>query len=203
MFANENSPARSIRSANEWGNGVMEEWSRGLCPNTPTLQYSNNPIQSYSPCRLLSISQRCKVERGDAARQDDGSSWFRPWVFFHDAHLRLVRHGKKRGDRLVVSIFVNPAQFSPPKTLLPIRATSSGTEAAGKGARRCSVSPFGTRDLSGGLPDSRGCGQAERAPVRRSSTRPLPGVATVVAKLFISFGPMWRSLARRTTSSCS
>jgi pantoate--beta-alanine ligase len=33
--------------------------------------------------------------------------------FLHDAHLRLVRDGKKRGDRVVVSIFVNPAQFSP------------------------------------------------------------------------------------------
>ena len=33
--------------------------------------------------------------------------------FLHNAHLRLVRDGKKRGDRVVVSIFVNPAQFSP------------------------------------------------------------------------------------------
>jgi pantoate--beta-alanine ligase len=33
--------------------------------------------------------------------------------FLHDAHLSLVRYGEKRGDRLVVSIFVNPAQFSP------------------------------------------------------------------------------------------
>ena len=33
--------------------------------------------------------------------------------FLHDAHLCLVREGKKRGDRVVVSIFVNPAQFSP------------------------------------------------------------------------------------------
>ena len=32
---------------------------------------------------------------------------------FHDGHLSLVREGKKRGDRLVVSIFVNPAQFGP------------------------------------------------------------------------------------------
>jgi pantoate--beta-alanine ligase len=33
--------------------------------------------------------------------------------FLHEGHLQLVRDGKKRGDRLVVSIFVNPAQFAP------------------------------------------------------------------------------------------
>jgi pantoate--beta-alanine ligase len=31
----------------------------------------------------------------------------------HEGHLSLVRDGKNRGDRLVVSIFVNPAQFAP------------------------------------------------------------------------------------------
>ena len=33
--------------------------------------------------------------------------------FLHEAHLRLVRDGKQRGDRVVVSIFVNPKQFTP------------------------------------------------------------------------------------------
>lgn len=33
--------------------------------------------------------------------------------FLHEGHLALVRDGRKRGDRLVVSIFVNPAQFAP------------------------------------------------------------------------------------------
>jgi pantoate--beta-alanine ligase len=33
--------------------------------------------------------------------------------FLHEGHLCLVRDGKRRGDRLVVSIFVNPAQFAP------------------------------------------------------------------------------------------
>ncbi|MBI2181324.1 MAG: pantoate--beta-alanine ligase [Deltaproteobacteria bacterium] len=31
----------------------------------------------------------------------------------HEGHLSLVRDGKVRGDRVVVSLFVNPAQFAP------------------------------------------------------------------------------------------
>jgi pantoate--beta-alanine ligase len=33
--------------------------------------------------------------------------------FLHEGHLALVRDGRKRGSRLVVSIFVNPTQFAP------------------------------------------------------------------------------------------
>jgi pantoate--beta-alanine ligase len=37
--------------------------------------------------------------------------------FFHPGHLSLMEYGKTIGDRLVVSLFVNPAQFGPQEDL--------------------------------------------------------------------------------------
>ena len=37
--------------------------------------------------------------------------------YFHDGHLSLMRYGRQHGDRLVVSLFVNPTQFGPSEDL--------------------------------------------------------------------------------------
>ncbi|MGH7830016.1 MAG: pantoate--beta-alanine ligase [Candidatus Binatia bacterium] len=50
----------------------------------------------------------------DAKRREGRSVVLVPTMgFLHEGHLELIRDGRKRGDELVVSIFVNPTQFAP------------------------------------------------------------------------------------------
>ena len=60
----------------------------------------------------------------------------------HEGHLTLVQLAKARCRRAVVSIFVNPAQFAPPRTSSAIRATRPATSPS---SRASAATSFGRR----------------------------------------------------------
>ena len=56
--------------------------------------------------------------RSDELRRQRKTIVFVPTMgFLHEGHLSLIRKGQKYGDDVVVSIFVNPAQFGPGEDL--------------------------------------------------------------------------------------
>jgi len=61
-------------------------------------------IRSAEEMQKLSEMERCRDRR---------IAFVPTMGYFHEGHLNLMRIGRKRGDCLIVSIYVNPAQFAP------------------------------------------------------------------------------------------
>ena len=109
---------------------------------------------------------------------------------FHEAHLNLMGEGRRRADRLVVSLFVNPTQFGPgedyeayPRNL---EADLKATEDIGldvlyhPSAEEMYPEGYASYVEVEGLTDTL-CGPSRPGHFR--------GVATVVAKLFTAVKP--------------
>src|SRR5256885_8680283 len=110
----------------------------------------------------------------------------------HEGHLALVRLARRRADRVVVSIFVNPAQFAPAEDFSTYPRTFAADVAALAEEKADTVwapaniavmypERFATRIVPEG-PAVAGLEDAFRPDFFR-------GVATVVAKLFIQAAP--------------
>jgi pantoate--beta-alanine ligase len=113
--------------------------------------------------------------------------------YFHDGHLSLIRRARSQCDVLVVSLFVNPAQFAPGEDLetYPRDEARDAELAAAEGVDLMFAPPveevypdgFDTRVTVGGLTET-----LEGAPDQRGEEH-FAGVTTVVTKLFNMAGP--------------
>jgi pantoate--beta-alanine ligase len=61
-------------------------------------------IQSMREMQAVAESERCRGRR---------IAFVPTMGYFHEGHLNLMRVGRKKGDCLAISIYVNPAQFAP------------------------------------------------------------------------------------------
>lgn len=71
-------------------------------------------------CERMEIIKTVKEmqERAESLRRAGKTISFVPTMgYFHEGHLNLMREGRKRGDFLAVSIYVNPTQFGPNEDL--------------------------------------------------------------------------------------
>lgn len=105
--------------------------------------------------------------------------------FLHEGHASLLREGRKRGDVLVLSIFVNPIQFGPTEDLERYPRDMEGDCAI---ARDCGVdsvfTPTAAEMYPAGFQTSIRVNELAMPLCGASRPGHFDGVATVVSKLF-------------------
>ncbi len=110
--------------------------------------------------------------------------------FFHRGHLSLMEYGKTQADRLVVSLFVNPAQFGPAEDLARYPRDLERDQAL---AREAGVDVLYTPEAAAMYPPGYQTYVSVEALSRGlcGACRPghFTGVATVVLKLFNQIQP--------------
>jgi pantoate--beta-alanine ligase len=109
----------------------------------------------------------------------------------HAGHLALVRLARRRADRVIVSIFVNPAQFAPSEDFATYPRTFAADVKALREARADAVWAPAVADV---YPEGFALQVVPEGPAvagLEDATRPhfFAGVATVVAKLFTQCMP--------------
>jgi pantoate--beta-alanine ligase len=105
----------------------------------------------------------------------------------HQGHLSLVQLAGERADRVIVSIFVNPMQFGPQEDFdrYP-RTLERDCQALAQGGAQLVFAPDAAEIYPAGMEQGAVVDVPSLAAVLEGEFRPghLPGVATVVTKLF-------------------
>ncbi len=157
-------------------------------------QISNPLLEKDSGVRLVRDKAPLRDALGEARRAGRSIGLVPTMGFLHDGHLSLLRAARAECDVVVMSLFVNPAQFGPGEDLdrYPRDEERDLRLAAEAGADFVYAPPvaevypdgFSTAVEVGG----RLTGVLDGDPARRGPEH-FRGVTTVVAKLFNTVGP--------------
>jgi pantoate--beta-alanine ligase len=138
---------------------------------------------------IASISEMTRFSE-NLHRQDQTIAFVPTMGYLHEGHLALMREGKKKADHLVVSIFVNPAQFGPGEDF------STYPRAVEQDLEKCRIIGAAAVFIPGSAdmypPGFQTYVELEKLPFHLCGlSRPqfFKGVATVVTKLFHIVNP--------------
>lgn len=152
-----------------------------------------DPSQARAGATLVRAKDELRATLASARRAGRTIGLVPTMGCLHEGHLSLLRAARAQCDLVVMSLFVNPAQFGPNEDLdrYPRDEERDEELAAGAGADLIYAPPvdevypegFATQVAVGGLTEVL-CGD----PARRGPEH-FRGVTTVVAKLFNTVGP--------------
>ncbi len=118
-------------------------------------------------------------------RRDGKTISFVPTMgFFHRGHLKLMEEGKRRGDTLVVSIFVNPTQFGPNEDYLTYPINLGNDQALAEEGADVLFIPSPDEIYPEGFQSFVNVEEVTRNLCGYSRPGHFRGVATIVLKLF-------------------
>jgi len=125
-------------------------------------------------------------EASERWRKDDGIIALVPTMgFLHDGHLELLRVGREKGDKLIMSLFVNPTQFGPQEDYEKYPRDTEGDleKARSKGVDTVFM-PSAREMYPDGFQTTVAVEQVTQYLCGKSRPGHFAGVTTVVAKLF-------------------
>jgi pantoate--beta-alanine ligase len=153
-----------------------------------------DPPQAQGNLRLLRGKRELRAALAPVRREGRSIGLVPTMGALHDGHLSLLRRAREECDAIVMSLFVNPAQFGPGEDLdryprdeerdLRLAAAAGVDVVYAPPAESVYPPGFSTRvEVEGGLTSA-----LEGDPGRRGPEH-FRGVTTVVAKLFNAVGP--------------
>jgi pantoate--beta-alanine ligase len=125
-------------------------------------------------------------EASDRWRKDDEIIVLVPTMgFLHEGHLELLRVGREKGDKLIMSLFVNPTQFGPQEDYEKYpRDTEGDLEKARSKGVDAVFMPSAREMYPHGFQTTVAVENVTRYLCGKSRPGHFAGVTTVVAKLF-------------------